>query len=60
MDAIEISRALRKAMGISDQPGSCRDCGGEGVVPDTNSEDDLSPGWQTCPTCQGRRQGGVA
>lgn len=60
MDAIEIDRALRKAMGISDEPGSCRDCGGRGVVPNTESEDDLNPGWKTCPTCRGARHGGLA
>jgi hypothetical protein len=45
---IALSRALRRAIGEADEPGSCRDCGGVTVVPDP-----ATGHWQDCPTCRG-------
>lgn len=63
IDGRIISRALRKAMGEKDEPGTCRDCGGLGVVPDmaATREADCGMGvWQDCPSCGGMRRGGAA
>jgi DnaJ-class molecular chaperone len=61
MNEIQILRRLRDAMGITDEPGTCRDCGGGGVIPDAAETQATGHGvWQTCPTCNGDRRGGVA
>lgn len=61
MNEIEIFRKLRAAMGEVDEPGTCRDCGGGGVIPNADETQPIGPGiWQTCPTCHGDRRGGIA
>ena len=61
MNAVEIAKKIRAVLGIVDPPGSCRDCGGDGVVPNTDIDvDNLNPGWTTCPTCHGSGMGGLA
>ncbi len=61
MDAIEIARAIRAKLGMEDELGTCRDCGGSGVVPNFEQTQATGPGiWQTCPTCKGNRRGGIA
>lgn len=58
---IEVFRKLRAAMGIVDEPGSCRDCGGNGVIPDGKNTHRTGPAlWQTCPTCEGGGRGGIS
>lgn len=61
---ITLSRALRKALGHEDEPGSCRDCGGMGVVPSAKLTRLHGHGergvWEDCPSCHGLRRGGVA
>jgi hypothetical protein len=52
---IQISRALRLAMGDVCPPGACQDCGGMTVVPDPETG-----AWKVCPTCLGIGQGGSA
>ena len=58
---ILVFRKLRAAMGVVDELGSCRDCGGSGVIPDGESTQLTGPAvWQTCPTCEGQGKGGVS
>ena len=59
---IDISRRLRTAMGFADTPGSCRDCGGNGVVPSIDADEQVEGQavWDTCPTCNGHSKGGAA
>jgi hypothetical protein len=54
---IRIFRLLRRALGEPDGglPGTCRDCDGMGVIPDTETG-----AWKVCPTCEGNRHGGIA
>lgn len=61
-EGVEISKALRKAMGDTPMPGKCHDCGGNGKVPAPElctKESDAAP-WKDCPTCGGSGLGGVA
>ena len=58
---IQISRRLREALGFPDEPGTCQDCGGVGVVPATDlSKQHNTSLWKECPTCRGGRMGGRA
>lgn len=58
---VKTSRLLREALGYPDEPGTCRDCGGFGVVPSLalTREHDHSL-WIDCPTCGGSKLGGRA
>jgi DnaJ-class molecular chaperone len=61
MYEIEVFRRLRAALGETDKPGCCCDCGGSGVIPDSEGTQPTGPGvWQTCPTCEGQGKGGIS
>jgi len=63
---ITIGNLVRAALYGPDAPGTCRDCGGSGVVPDLvgmrEAEAHGCGGevWRRCPTCLGQGLGGVA
>ena len=63
---IKIGRLLRAALGHPAVPGTCHDCGGDGVIPDSDAtkqahEQGCSVAlWKTCPTCLGQCFGGAA
>ncbi len=58
-DDVEIGRKLRAALGHPDEPGTCQDCGGLGVVPALAlSRQHGGSLWKDCPTCRGHKAGG--
>jgi len=66
LDDITIVRLVREALFGPDAPGTCRDCGGGGRVPDVGATRDAEAHgwgaaiWRICPTCRGHGIGGVA
>lgn len=60
-DDVQISRALRAALGHECPAGCCQDCGGIGLVGSMTASEQVGVSlWRTCPGCLGRKHGGSA